>query len=118
MDDKQFKERVAEVLLGELAEPEQWHYVSFADEVFRGVVVIKAHGITDAVRLCHALNINPGGQVMCVPMPDEILAQVPETDRTRLLTRADVQRIWPDAKSIREHEEETAALEESTHAEG
>src|SRR5437879_4372876 len=92
----EYNARVAEVLLSELAEPERWHYVSFADEVFRGIVVIKAHGITDAIRLCHALNINPGGQVMCVPLPDEVLAQVPEADRMRLLTKADVQRIWPD----------------------
>lgn len=56
---------------------------------------------------------NPGGQVMCVPMPNEIIAQVPETDRTRLLTREDVQRIWPDAKSISEHEEEQARVRRS-----
>jgi hypothetical protein len=108
MTKSKFKKRVAEVLLGELEEPERWHYVSFADKVFHGVVILKAHGITDAIRLCHALNINPGGQVMCVLIPDEIIAQVPETDRTRLLTKVDVQRIWPDAKSIREHEEEAA----------
>jgi hypothetical protein len=109
MKKKEFRKRVAEVLRSELGEPEQWHYVSFADKVFHGVVIIKAHGITDAIRLCHALNINPGGQVMCVPISEEIIAQVPETDRQRLLSREDVQRIWLDAKSIREHEEEKAA---------
>lgn len=103
---KEWRARVAEVARQELQEPELWHYVSFADKVFHGVVIIKAHGITDAVSKCHRLNINPGGQVMCVPMPDKIVAQVPEADRTRLLTKADVQRIWPDAKSLREHEEE------------
>jgi hypothetical protein len=106
---KEWLKRVAEVSRQELQQPEQWHYVSFADKVFHGVVIIMAHGITDAISKCHRLSINPGGQVMCVPMPDEIIAQVPEADRARLLSKADVQRIWPDAKSIREHEEEAQA---------
>lgn len=105
---KKWKQRVAEVLRSELQQPEVWQYVSFADEVFRGVVIIKAHGITDAVTKIHALNINPGGQVICLPMPNEMLAQVHESDRERLLTKEDVLRIWPDAKSIKEHESETA----------
>lgn len=108
MKKKQLRERAAELLRLEREQEEQWHYVSFADKVFHGVVIIKAHGITDAVRLCHALNINPGGQVMCVPMPDEIIAQVPEKYRTRLLSKEDVQQIWPDAKTIREHEAQAA----------
>ena len=103
-----FRRRVAEVTLEELGEPEVWHYVSFAAETFNGAVVIKAHGIGDAVSKCHRLNINPGGQVLAVMMPDEIVAQVPETHRNRLLSREDVQSIWADAKTIREHEEEAA----------
>jgi len=102
----QWKARVAEITRRELEEPESWHYVSFADEVFRGVVLIKAHGITDAVSKCHRLNINPGGQVMCVPMPDDVIEQVNDKYRNRLLTKADVLEIWPDAKSLREHEKE------------
>lgn len=103
--DKDWKERIAEVARQELQEPETWHYVSFADKVFHGAVIIMAHGVTDALSKCHRLNINPGGEVMWILMPDEIIAQVPEADRNRLLTREDVQRIWPDAKTIREHEE-------------
>jgi hypothetical protein len=99
---------VAEVTREELQNPEVWHYVSFADEQFRGVVVIQAHGIGDAISKCHRLNINPGGEVIAIPIPDEILAQVPEADRNRLLSKADVLRIWPDAKSVREREEEKA----------
>ena len=106
---KKWRERVAEVTLEEMGEPEVWHYVSFADEVFHGVVIIKAHGVGDAVSKCHRLNINPGGQVRAVPMPEEIIAQVPESHRNRLLSKEDVQSIWPDAKSLREHEEEAAA---------
>ena len=101
---EEWEKRVAEVFLQEMQQPETWHYISFADKVFHGAVIIMAHGIADAVSKCHRLNINPGGQVLCVPMPEDIIAQVPETDRIRLLTREDVQRIWPDAKTIREHE--------------
>jgi hypothetical protein len=108
---KEWKARVAEVMREELAQPEQWHWVSFADEVFRGAVVIQAHGVTDAATKCHALNINPGGQVMALPMPPEILAQVPESYRNRLLTKAEVKELWPDAKSLREYEEEEANVQ-------
>ena len=100
---KQFKQRMAEVLRAELDQPERWHYVSFADREFLGAVVIKAHGTTDAVRLCHMLNINPGGQVLCVPWAaGEPLP--PEHMRYRLLTKAEVKLLWPDAKSLGEHE--------------
>jgi hypothetical protein len=108
----EFRERIDTVLRGEMDSPMQWHYVSFADKVFHGVVIIQAHGITDALTKCNILGINPGGQVMAVPMPDEIIAQVPEADRTRLLSKEDVKRMWPDAKSIREHEEEHASAEQ------
>jgi hypothetical protein len=102
----EFQARVAEVLRGEMDVPERWHYVSFADKVFHGAVIIEAHGVTDALTKCNILGINPGGQVFAVSMPDEIIAQVPDADRTRLLSKADILRIWPDAKSIREHEAE------------
>jgi hypothetical protein len=106
---EKWKKRVAQVMLEELGEPEKWHYVSFADTSFREVVIIKAHGVTDAITKCHTLGINPGGQVMCVPMPDEVINQVSESHRNRLLSKEDVQSIWPDAKTIREHEEEVAS---------
>jgi hypothetical protein len=105
----QWKRRIAEVVHGELSEPELWHYVSFADALFRGVVIIKAHGIADAVMKCHLLDINPGGEVMCIAIPDEIVAQIPKESRNRLLTREEVCAIWPDAKTLREHEEDDRA---------
>jgi hypothetical protein len=110
---KKFQQRVAELTKQELNEPERWHYMSFADKVFRGVVIMLGHGVTDCVSRTHRMGINPGGEVLCVPMPDEILAQVPEADRLRLLSKADVQRIWPDAKTLREHEAERPTSEPS-----
>ena len=106
---KQFRNRIAEVTAEKLAQPERWMYLSFADEKFNGVVVIMAHGIVDAISKTHRLGINPGGQVMCVDMPEYVIAQVPEDCRTRLLSDKDVRRIWPDAKTIREHERERAS---------
>lgn len=44
-----FKKRLEEELREELASPERWLYLSFADDDgFKGAVIIKAHGITDA----------------------------------------------------------------------
>ena len=103
---KKFRKRVAEVTKQELSNPEQWFYMSFADEQFRGVVIMKGHGVADCLSRCHRMQINPGGEVMCVPMTGEMVSQVPEADRLRLLTKQEVQRIWPDAKSVREHEAE------------
>lgn len=110
MNSTQFKKRVATVLRGELDQPERWHYVSFADKVFHGGVIIKAHGITDATMKCNLLGINPGGQVMCFEFPADM--PVPDTKwRNRLLSKSDVLEIWPDAKSLGEFEKEANAAE-------
>lgn len=109
---QQFIDRISEVLTEELQTVERWHYLSFAEDRqdgFLGAVVIKAYGIADAILRCHNQSINPGGQVMAVEMPDDVVAQVPESHRNRLLSKKELQEIWPDAKSIREHEEEEAS---------
>ena len=101
----EFQARVAEVMKEELQEPERWFYLSFAAEKFNGAVIIQAHGITDATMKCNLLGINPGGEVFCIAFPPEI--PVPgQQYRNRLLSKTDVQEIWPDAKSIREFGEE------------
>jgi hypothetical protein len=109
MTPKQFRSRVAVVMREELKQPERWHYVSFAGEKFLGVVIIQAHGVGDATMKCGLLGINPGGEVMCVAMPDGIVAQVPESYRNRLLSKAEVLELWPEAKSQREWEKEGIA---------
>jgi hypothetical protein len=107
MNRKKFRERVAEVMREELKQPERWHYVSFADDKFLGAVIIQAHGTADATMKCGLLGINPGGSVMCIAMPP---GTVPgDKWRNRLLSKAEVQTIWPDAKSLRELEEEGIA---------
>lgn len=106
-DDEAFRDRVAEVAREELAIPEHWMYLSFADDEFKGGVIIKAHGITDATMKCSLLQINPGGQVAAYDLIGEVADMLPEEKyRNRLLTREDILEFWPDAKSIREFEEE------------
>jgi len=109
MAEQEFIDRVNEVMAQETLEPTRWMYLSFADEKFNGAVIIEANGLAHAITHCHSLGINPGGEVMGVDMPDEIIAQVPENMRTKLLSKEDVQSIWSDAKSLREFEAEDAA---------
>jgi hypothetical protein len=101
MNNDQFFNRVAEVLSEELSEPEQWYYLSFADSEFHGAVVVKAHGITDALFVVNALRINPGGEVLCVLLPgDKIPA---EEFRNRLLNKKEIEAMWGEpCKTIRE----------------
>lgn len=96
---------IMRLLLEEHNQPLRWFYLSFAeDEKFNGAVVIKAHGIGDACMKCHQLGISPGGEVLGFPIPDD---ELPSSQyHNRLLGREDVVEFWPDAKSIKEHEEE------------
>lgn len=82
-------------------------YLSFVaepEDVFLGVVITEARDMLDAVKKTHHLKINPGGQVLFVEVPPE---EIPERRYfDRLLQKKDINEIWPDAKSIREYEEE------------
>lgn len=107
---KKFRKRVAEVLREELEVPEHWIYLSFAEDVpdgFRGAVFIKAHGLADAVTKCNVLQINPGGQIVEIPIPPHAECNLPpECDRNRLLSKEDLLRLWPETKTLREWEED------------
>ena len=105
MESKSFFNRVAEVLSEELSPPEQYQYLSFADDTFRGAVVVKAHGITDALFKVNALDINPHGEVLCVPIPED---KSPDSKfLNRLLTKEEITEMWGEpCKSIREWDEE------------
>lgn len=55
-----------------------WQWVSFADgdlpvgSQFLGVAIIRAHDVIEAARVAHVLGISPGGQVMALPVPEEL----------------------------------------------
>lgn len=103
MRERTWKARIEKLLREEMAQPLLWHYCSFADEVFLGAVIIEGHGAIDIATKTGALGINPGGQMICAPIPLEYLPD--ERYRNRLLSKADVLEFWPDSKSVKEWEQ-------------
>jgi hypothetical protein len=103
-DDLTFASRVFEVMIEEMNGPERWHYLSFADSEFRGAVVVWARGATHALLRANELRANPGGEVLCVPIPED---KVPaEKFRDRLLGKAEIEEMWGEpCKTIREWDE-------------
>lgn len=76
-----------------------WFYLSFAnDDSFLGGVIVQA----DEMMLAHTqvglLGINPGGSVIGHPIPKD--HHVPEHLRNRLLTKAEVLEVFPDARRL------------------
>ena len=68
-----------------------WHYLSFADDSgFRGGAIVRAHGFLTAVQRATDLGINPGGGVMCWPIPRKDLWRVQPDLRNRLLSEDEV----------------------------
>jgi hypothetical protein len=64
-----------------------WWWLSFADDDgFRGVCIVEAMDMIAAVKLTHALGINPGGEVRGAPFPDRA-GPPPERFRARILTK-------------------------------
>jgi len=79
-----------------------WFYLSFANGYeFRGATIIWAHGILTAVQRASELGIDPGGQVLCCPIPRKHLRRVPDHLRHRLLSEAEVREML-DGKRIGE----------------
>lgn len=110
MDKDAFVKRTVEVLAEESVQPEEWYYLSFAGEKFNGGCIVRARGLLSAVSECNRLKINPHGEVVGAPIPDEHLPA--EKYRNRLLTKEDIQEFWPDAKSAREWDEEENEVHE------
>ena len=47
-----------------------WFYLSFAaEDGFLGAIIVWAHGILTAVERASDLGMNPGGDVLCCPIP-------------------------------------------------
>ncbi len=79
-----------------------WFYLSFAGDrdgvdTFFGACIVEAPEMTLATMASHALGINPGGEVMGMPIPEGFLPG-PEY-RERLLTKKEIKAFWPDADS-------------------
>jgi hypothetical protein len=79
------------IIAKEKKKPLGWFYLSFAGKSgFLGGVIVEAHGVVTATRRASDLNINPGGEVMCCPIPEDKLHMVPEDLRNRLLSEREV----------------------------
>lgn len=71
---KEWYERRDTLLAEESTQPERWHYCSFADDSrggFLGALFIRGRGTLHVSQLSHMLGLNPGGQMMCVPLCDD-----------------------------------------------
>lgn len=62
-------------------------WLSFAEDRFLGVAIVRAPTWLDAVRRTHRLGINPGGQVSWEQLGTEEAVRVPAGWLDRLLTR-------------------------------
>lgn len=93
-----FSSRLLDAMQQELLKPERWHYFSFADTEFRGGVFMLSRGFVTGLIKINDLGINPGGEVIAWDVPDEHMA--PESYRNRLLIRAEICEVWPDAKTL------------------
>lgn len=88
-----------------------WWWLSYADEHapqgdgFRGVVLVRARNMEEAVLIAHRLKLSPGGQVLGIEIL-ESEGHPPEEFRNRLLSRDDVVRWQGEAKSIGDLERE------------
>jgi hypothetical protein len=106
MEEQAFIDRVAELLEQERTQSLQWFYVSFADESgFKGAVIVEARGITSAVLRCNVLGVNPHGQAMGLAIgdwPSHLSIDI----RDRLLTKDELNKIFPDMKTLGELESE------------
>ena len=85
----------------------RWWWLSFAFETgppserFRGVVLVRARDAIEAIRISHALSINPGGQVIAFEMDADF--KPPDRFRNRLLRRDDIEDLQGgEAKSLGE----------------
>lgn len=54
---------------------------------FLGVSIVRAGHIVEAVKVSHALGINPGGEVKAIQVPDDI--RIPDHWIERLLNKAE-----------------------------
>lgn len=88
---------------------EQLWWLSFASGRFLGVAIVRADSLASAVAKTHALRINPGGDVLGMPMPREEAKLVRPEDIGRLLSKKETER-YQGGKTIREREEEGQTL--------
>lgn len=71
-----------------------WWYVSFARGGWLGAAYVEADDPLGACRAALRRGCNPGGEALLIEVPEEEIREVPERDRWRLLSRADLEGLW------------------------
>jgi hypothetical protein len=56
----------------------------------RRIAIVRSFGFLTAIQRATDLGINPGGEVMCTPIPRKDLCRVPADLRNRLLSETEV----------------------------
>jgi len=65
----------------------RWWWLSFADSnlpkgtQFLGACLVRAHGMIEAIRVAHVLEINPGGEVQAVEATEDFNPPAEWTER-------------------------------------
>lgn len=71
-----------------------WWWLSFASETdCLGVVIIQAPTFLLAAATAGLWRINPGGECVGFPVPEDLDKLIPATHRNRLLTKAEAQEL-------------------------
>jgi hypothetical protein len=102
MDSDQLLERAGVLIAQEQrSNPLHWIYLSYAkDEGFQGGVIVMAHGLVSAAFEARRRKISPGGQVVACSVPNDKVP--PAKYRYRLLTKAELDEVWPDMTPLAE----------------
>ena len=71
-----------------------WYWLSFVDEdtgEFLGVVIIAGNSLESALRASWRLKLNPGGEALGYPIPDQFVP--PAKHRNRLLEKHEAKEL-------------------------
>jgi hypothetical protein len=97
-----FEARIRELHAQEMQEPTRWWYLSFAgDDGWKGACIVPGKGVITATLMSKRLKANPGGEVLVIPVPEDLAESIPAEAVGRLLTREEVQRYCGELVDLR-----------------
>lgn len=71
-------------------------YFSFADDSgFLGGIFLRCRDMKEGIIMAHRLGINPGGEAVGAPVPERQQRDVTEEAAGKLLSMADLDRLFP-----------------------
>lgn len=89
---RNLRELVLQSIEGKTGDP-PWQWCSFADEGFLGVAIIRAWNVGHAAMIAHELGINPGGECMAAPVPEQFGPPPAELDHKLVTDRDELDRL-------------------------